>query len=53
MQKNQNRIETSCLIFCLFEWFGDPVVRKCTSLVLTIRSPYSAHWVQILRKPLE
>jgi len=43
MQKKQNRIETSCLIFGPFEWFGDPVVMKCTSLVLTIRSPYSAH----------
>ena len=42
MQKKQNRIETSCLIFRPFEWFGDPAVMKCTSLVLTIRSPYSA-----------
>ena len=53
MQKKQNRIETSCLIFRPFEWFGDPAVMKCTSLVLTIRSPYSAHWLQILRRRLE
>lgn len=61
MEKKQNRIEQAVSFFAHsifqmlvgFEWFGDPVNMKCTSRVLTIRSPSSAHRLQILGKRLE
>jgi len=54
MQKKQNRIETSCLIFSPIRVVWRPRRHEVHLTGADHPQPiYSAHWLQILRKRLE